>query len=206
MTDIFQNAKSILFTIIILELTIRFSRLFIKMIQDPSSQSEDEYVRLDEDMEREGQDELEVTPKEEGFEEEEEPPLLSSVFAIDQLKQGAQTAASFFSWGFGTVKEKANALSETEQVKNLLDSTKVQREAISVNASQFWESTRPQRDEIARTAASISESVQPALEKIKVESVKAFETISSTVSDAPLNRGPSSRGDQLASGTATDED
>jgi len=176
------------------------------MIQEsspPSSTSEDDFVRLDEDMERDLANDAGDVRNPDANEEDDEPPNLSTVFAVDQLKQGALTAAALFSWGFDAVKEKAAALKETEQVQKMLDSTKTQREAISNNASQLWDSTRPQREEIVKTAASLNEKVQPHLDLIKKESVRAFENISSTVSEAV--GGPASSPNQLSRNEVRDD-
>jgi hypothetical protein len=171
------------------------------MIKDTSS-TEDDFVRLDEEeMTREGEAEPDPVPKEEG-DEDEEPPLFSNVFAIEQLKSGAAQAASFFSWGLTAVKTKATELTESEKVKQLLDSTKPQREAISTNAASLWESTRPQREDIARTAASLSEQVQPTLSKLKTDTAKAIESISTGIFDEQQEGGQDQR---MTSGTAAEE-
>jgi len=154
------------------------------MIQEkgsPSSSSEDDFVRLDDEMDREEPTGNELA---ETHDEEDEEPLLSHVFAVNQLKQGAMTAASFFSWGYDAMKVRAAALSENEQVKQMLETTKAQTGAMSENASQLWESTKPKREEIARTAASISLKVQPHIQKMKEESARAMESISASLSEA----------------------
>src|SRR5687768_1917398 len=139
----------------------------------PPSTSEEDFVRLEEDMSRDVQQEDEPhEPLDD--EEEDEPPLLSSVFAVDQIKKGALTAASLFTWGLETVKEKASTLAESEQVQKFLDTTKPQREAISSGATTFWESTRPQREELARTASTLTDKVQPHVDKLKHESAKVL--------------------------------
>lgn len=161
------------------------------MIQEkPHSSSEDDFVRLDAEMEREGEVD-DSGPKADESEEDQEPPVLSSVFAIDQLRQGAMTAASFFSWGFDAVKTQAVALTETEQMSKVVQGAKVQKDVLASNASQLWESTRPQRDEVAKTAASLGEAVQPAISKLKEESAKAIQVISSTFGEEAPNNSPS---------------
>ena len=155
----------------------------IKESTSARASQEEEYVRLDEEMERNAMVDPTEEPKEDAYEEDGEPPLISSVLAVDQLKNGAAAAAAFFSWGFGAVKEKANELSESEAIKNVLESTRPQREAVSATASSLWEGTKPQREEISKGAASLGEKVQPHFEKFKAESVRAFDSLSSTVND-----------------------
>lgn len=155
----------------------------IKESTSTRSSQEEDYVRLDEDMERNMPVDPLNEPREDAEEDDEEPPLISSVFAVDQLKQGAATAAAFFFWGLDAMKEKATALKDSESVQKMLETTKPQREAVSASASNLWEGTRPQREELSKTASSLGEKLQPQLEKIKVESTRALETLTSTVSD-----------------------
>jgi len=175
--------------------------------QPASSSNEEDYVRLDDDMERDADLEDEENTKADATEDDDEPPLFSTVFAVDQLRNGALTAASLFSWGIETVKGKAVQLSETEQIQKLLDSTKAQRETLTSNASNLWESTRAQREEITRTATTIGEQVQPHLEKLKQESSKALESLSSVVSEATLGSGGALRStNSVASGSDPSND
>lgn len=155
------------------------------MIQEKHNTSgtsaDDDFVRLGEDMEREPELNEEGEPKEDQTEDDQEPPLLSTVFAVDQLKNGAMSAASFFSWGFNSVKTQATALTETEQFKKFVDGAKAQSETISSGAAQFWENTKPQREEISRAATSLGEQMQPALDTVKSETGKALTAISSAL-------------------------
>lgn len=112
--------------------------------------------------------------------DEREPPVLSQVFAVDQLKRGAENAANLFSWGLSQVKETANQVSESEQVQQVLESTRPQRESINANLSQLWESTKPQREEMAKAASNLSQQVQPTLDKLKMEGMKAFDSFSNS--------------------------
>jgi hypothetical protein len=174
---------------------------------NPTSSSEDDFVRLDVDMTREVPQPEEFETQEDQQEEEEEPPMFSTVFAVDQLKQGAANAASLFSWGLQTVKTKAIEITESEQVKSVVESTKPQREALSAGASHLWETTRPQREEIARTASTLSEKAQPHLEKIKQESAKAIDSLSSVVNEVigvPPNASSTGSSEQIKSGTSDD--
>jgi gas vesicle protein len=161
----------------------------------PASTREEEYLKFDDDMDRNSAIHVEKrrVSRDFEFEDEEEEPVLSNVFAVEQLKRGAATAMNFFTWGFESAKEQATVLSESEQVKKIVDTTKQQKEVLSNNAAQFWENTRPQREEISKSASSLSEKVQPQLERIRTESIRAFESISSTVNGA----SSSSRGDNV---------
>ena len=142
--------------------------------------AEEEFVQLEE-MDRE--DDTPFEPQEPTRDDDAEE-VLSQVFAVDQLKRGAEAAASYFNWGFAAVKEKAQQVSESEQVKQVLETTKPQREAISSNVSQLWEKTRPTREEISRSASNLSQQVEPTLQKIKTESLKAFDSFSNSAGNA----------------------
>ena len=136
------------------------------------NEEDDDYVHFEE-MDRESPIPEKTRPE---VTDPDEEPVLSTVFAVEQLKRGAETAASFFSWGLEAFKSKVEEIGENDQVKQMVDSAKYHTRTLSSNASDLWESTRNQRTEIASSAAA-------HLERIKTESARAFDTVSVSLSN-----------------------
>lgn len=89
--------------------------------------------------------------------EEEKKPVLSQVFAVDQVAQGLENASAFLTWGFTALQDQFSAGEE--------------------KAKLLFEQTKPQRDALAENATKLGEDLASAAEQIKQETSKALEAV-----------------------------